>query len=79
MIIDVNVDERHLNTGQDEIEAPRAKNPGKCKVFMSRGSPWIIPVQKWTKPRFHNSKSQADNDDQPAISGKHVTRPPRFL
>ena len=30
MISDVNVDERHLNTGQDEIEAPRAKNPGKC-------------------------------------------------
>ena len=28
--IDINVDERHLNTGQDEIEAPRAKNPGKC-------------------------------------------------
>ena len=30
LISDVNVDERHLNTGQDEIEAPRAKNPGKC-------------------------------------------------
>ena len=29
LISDVNVDERHLNTGQDEIEAPRAKNPGK--------------------------------------------------
>ena len=33
MVIDVNVDERHLNTGQDEIEAPRAKNPGKCFHF----------------------------------------------
>ena len=30
LMIDANVDERHLNTGQDEIEAPRAKNPGKC-------------------------------------------------
>ena len=30
-IID-SIDERHLNTGQDEIEAPRAKNPGKCEL-----------------------------------------------
>ena len=34
MIIDVNVDEMHLNTGQDEIEAPRAKNPGKRELLL---------------------------------------------